>query len=695
MGAVSALPADDPAVSAFPPQGGRREVMLVEDSPDYAQAVKVMLDYGSRGESFDVVHFVTVGEAVAHISGGDIACVLLDLNLPDASGVDAVRALQAAAPEVPIVVLTGVDDDQVALDAMHEGAQDYLVKSRADVDLITRSIRYAMERARSERQRTALAHERSARAEAEAMASTISRLERLTEAALAHLSLEDLLDELLDHVSEMLEADTAAILLLDEERDVLEVRAAKGVETEHTANVVVPVGQGIAGRVVSERRSMIVDDVSQVEVVTPVIRERVRSLIAVPLVAEQRIVGVMHVGTFTPRHFTAEESVVLQLAADRAARAIERARAYQQEHETAVTLQRSLLPDRLPEVPGLGLAARYLPGAAGAEVGGDWYDVIPLADGRVGIAMGDVVGRGIPAASLMGQLRNALRAYAVEGHSAATVVERLDRLVQSLTPGRMATLLYMVLEPDGRSLSYANAGHLPALLVEPDRPPRLVEGARGVPLGVLPYATFEEASTSVAPGSTVVLYTDGLVEERGISLEIRLAELERVATPSFEGPNELCERLLAELLPEGAGLDDVALLALTTAPASSDRLALTLSAEPEALITARRALRNWLTEVGADPESLYDITLATGEACTNAIEHAYGPGEATFDLEATRGHDEVRIRVRDYGSWRAPRGHNRGRGLKLMETLMDDVRVVREETGTTVELRRRLVAAEE
>src|SRR5205085_5632511 len=139
----------------------------------------------------------------------------------------------------------------------------------------------------------------------------------------------------------------------------------------------------------------------------------------------------------------------------------------------------------------LALAARYLPGAAGTEVGGDWYDVIPLADGRVGIAMGDVVGRGIPAASLMGQLRNGLRAYAIEGHPPGAVLERLDRLVQSLNPGRMATLLYMVLEPDGRSVLIANAGHLPPLAVDSDLTPRLLEVGRGVPLGVLPYANFE------------------------------------------------------------------------------------------------------------------------------------------------------------------------------------------------------------
>jgi FixJ family two-component response regulator/anti-sigma regulatory factor (Ser/Thr protein kinase)/putative methionine-R-sulfoxide reductase with GAF domain len=678
-----------PRVNSQPPDDSR-EVVLIEDSADYARAVKSMLDYQPGEPPYEVTHFTKLADALAYVPQSGACCLLLDLNLPDARGIEAVSELQEVAPQVPIVVLTGVDDDQIALDAMHAGAQDYLVKARADVDLITRSIRYAMERVRSERHRAELRREQSRRAEAEAMAGTISRLERLTEVALGNLSPDELLSELLRHVCELLNTETAAILLLDEEREVLEVRAERGLSGEVESRFTVPVGAGFAGRIVSERRSIVIDDVSRGDVLSPILRKTVKSLLGVPLLAENRIIGVMHVGTTKPRKFTAEDTVVLQLASDRAARAIERARRFQQEHETAVTLQRSLLPDRLPDVPGLALAARYLPGAAGTEVGGDWYDVIPLADGRVGIAMGDVVGRGIPAASLMGQLRNGLRAYAIEAHPPAAVLERLDRLVQSLNPGRMATLLYMVLEPDGRNAVFANAGHLPPLVVESDGSPRLLEGARGVPLGVLPYTTFEETEARLAPDSTLVLYTDGLVEERGISIEIRLDDLQRAASAPFEGPNELCERLLRQMLPEGPGVDDVAVLALTTAPASTDRLALTLPAEPEALITARRALRNWLSELGVEPDLVYDITLATGEACTNAIEHAYAPGEASFDLEASRGTDDVLVTVRDYGSWRPPRGRNRGRGLKLMETLMDAVTVRREKTGTIVELRRSL-----
>jgi serine phosphatase RsbU (regulator of sigma subunit)/anti-sigma regulatory factor (Ser/Thr protein kinase)/DNA-binding response OmpR family regulator len=680
----------DETAPATEPEPGRREVMLVEDSLDYARAVEAMLGYAPAADVFEVVHCQTLREAEAHLAASEVSCVLLDLGLPDASGLEGVHRLQAAAPEVPIVVLSGMDDEELALEAMHAGAQDYLVKQRADSDLITRSIRYAMERVRTEQQRIALLREQTARAEAEAIAGTVTRLERLTEAALANLTLDQLLDELLEHVSEMLEADTAAILLLDEERGVLEVAAAKGLEGEVESRVQIPLGHGFAGRIAAERRSIVIDDVSKADIVSPVVRQRVASLLGVPLLAARRVIGAMHVGTAKPRAFTAEDTVVLQLAADRAARAIERAQRFQQEHQTAVTLQRALLPERLPDVPGLALAARYLPGAAGAEVGGDWYDVIPLSDGRVGIVMGDVVGRGIPAASLMGQLRNALRAYAVEGYEPAIVLERLDRLVQSLSPGRMATLLYFVLAPDGRSATFASAGHLPPLVVPPAGEPRLLHGRRGIPLGVLPYASFADETVAIEPGATLVLYTDGLVEERGISLEARLETLRCLAAGTFAGPNELCEHLLAELLPEGAGADDVALLALTTAPVAGDSISLTLPAVPEALIVARRALRNWLTEMGADPQLLYDVTLATGEACTNAIEHAYAPGDANFELAAARVDGQLVVTVRDQGHWRPPRGRHRGRGLKLMETLMDEVTIRREPGGTTVELRARL-----
>src|SRR3954452_19972463 len=240
---VNSVSADDPATPvADGDSAGGEEIILIEDSADYARAVKTMLDYPRGAAAYAVTHFTQLADALAYVPACQACCVLLDLNLPDAAGIEAVHALQDAAPLIPIVVLTGVDDDQLALDAMHAGAQDYLVKARADVDLITRSIRYAMERARSERHRADLQREQLARVEAEAMADTLSRLERLTEAALANLSLDELLNELLGHVCDLLETDTAAILLLNEERQVLEVTAERGIYGEADARVTVPVG---------------------------------------------------------------------------------------------------------------------------------------------------------------------------------------------------------------------------------------------------------------------------------------------------------------------------------------------------------------------------------------------------------------------------------------------------------------------
>jgi len=665
-------------------------VVLIEDSAVFAKAVShaLLLETEPR---FEVHHCSRLSEGAKYVRDHDVDCVLLDLGLPDAQGIEALRLLQASARDVAVVVLSGVEDERLALQAVHEGAQDYLVKGRADAALITRSIRYAVERRRAEHDRAAFMREKAARAEAEAVADTVRQLERLTEAALSQLPLDDLLDTLLDRVAEMLDADIAAILLLDEEREVLEWRAARGFAEEEVAqSVPVPVGKGFAGRVFSERRPIAIEDIGAAQVVNPILRARVQSMIGVPLTVERRTIGVLHVGSAVARSFGAEESGLLQLAADRAALAIERARVFEQEHETAVTLQRSLLPDRLPEVPHASLAARYLPGASGAEVGGDWYDVIELPDGRLGVGMGDVVGRGIRAASLMGQLRNGLRAYALEGHSPQDAVERLDRLVQVLAPGRMATLIYGTIAPDGRSFTFSNAGHLPPVLISPRGDATLVEGGRAVPLGVLPYSTFVDATVPIEPGSTLFLCTDGLVEVRDVSIEERLGLLRDVASREYETPDDLCETMLAELLPEGPGSDDVAMLAIKLTVLATGPFSMTLPAEPEALIAARRALRRWLSEAGADPNASYDITLAAGEACTNAIEHAYTPGQATFDLEASRDTGVLTIRVRDHGHWRSPRGSNRGRGLKLMQTLMDDVKVETTETGTIVEMTKQL-----
>ena len=346
-------------------------------------------------------------------------------------------------------------------------------------------------------------------------ADNLTRLQAITEAALAHLELDELLGQLLARIVEPLRADTAAILLLDEQGEELVARAARGLEEEVERGVRIPLGRGFAGRVAAERRAIAVPDLDQIEVLNPLLREKgVRSLLGVPLLVEGQVAGVLHVGTLTPREFTDEDATLLQLVADRAALAIEHARLYEREHAIAESLQRSLLPDRLPELPGTAVAARYVPARRETEVGGDWYDVIPLREGMVGLAIGDVAGHGVGAAAMMGQLRSALRAYALDGHAPGGLLERLNRLMRRLWPQRMATVLYAVFDVEAATLRFANAGHLPPLVVAPGPTAAFVDEASAEPLGVVDYARYPEAEVALGVGASLVLCTDGLVERR-------------------------------------------------------------------------------------------------------------------------------------------------------------------------------------
>jgi anti-sigma regulatory factor (Ser/Thr protein kinase) len=360
------------------------------------------------------------------------------------------------------------------------------------------------------------------------------------------------------------------------------------------------------------------------------------------------------------------------------------------EHVAAVaeTLQRSLLPERLPELPGLAISARYVAGSTDAQVGGDWYDVIALRDGQAGIAIGDVVGHGLDAAARMARLQNALRAYALEGLRPSLVLERMNGFAREVSGGPMATLLYGVVDPEEGKLRLATAGHPPVLVIAPDGDAYFAEGPAGSPLGVVPFPSYEEATIPIEPGSTVLLYTDGLVERPEASLDEGLEWLRAFAAGIPSHPDELCGALLRARFADVAPRDDVALLAVRFEPVQIDRIEMTLRAEPESLAQMRRALGRWLRAAGAADAETYEVLVATGEACANAIAHAYPPGEASYVVEGRRHDGAVEIRVRDFGSWRAPRSGSQGRGIGLIEQLMDEVEIDRGPAGTIVRMRR-------
>jgi PAS domain S-box-containing protein len=554
--------------------------------------------------------------------------------------------------------------------------------------LLAGFIRDVTDRKRQQDEREALVREQAARAEAERVAEMVSGMQLLVDAALAHRTLDDILFDLVARVRAVLDADAAAIYLAAD-RTLALAAASGGVPADRIAEPV-PFGEGFAGRVAAEREPILVQDPTAAELPYPALAQlEIDSLIGLPLLAEGEVTGVLVVGAAAPRHFSADDVNLLRLAADRVALAVDHARVYEREHRIAETLQRSLLPDRLPQLPGLSVAARYLPAAAEAEVGGDWYDVLPTPSGGVGLVMGDVAGKGLAAASMVGRLRSALRAYALEGHPPARVVEQLNRLIwteEDVT--QMATLLYVVVDPVAGRLTWVNAGHPPPLLLSDSRTPQFLEGGSTVPLGVLPFPEFAEVSVPIEQGSTVVLYTDGLVERPGEHIDNGLDRLAEAVRGASVDPQEICDLVLRELVPEIGAPDDVALLTLRTIP-MADRFEAELPTEPEALASMRGLLRRWLSHVQGSEQEIAEVVTACGEAATNAIEHAGAgtPFEISGQVEGRR----VEISVRDFGAWRTPREGDRGRGLSLMRALMDTVDVVPTAEGTTVRMQRTLL----
>lgn len=413
-----------------------------------------------------------------------------------------------------------------------------------------------------------------------------------------------------------------------------------------------------------------------------------RAIMIVPLRAHGRTLGaVTFVSSRASRRYERRDLTFAEDLARRAALAIDNARLYRHEQDVAEALQNSLLPDSLPELAGMELAARYVSGTAGVEVGGDWYDVIPLGDQRVALVIGDVAGRGIPAASAMGQLRIALRAYALEDPSPVEVVERVNKLAGTLPNGDMATLIYLVFDPTMGTVEMVNAGHPPALVRRSDGSTAYASASPGQPIGVLSRPHYAPATVSLAPGSSLLLYTDGLVERRGEAISEGLARLAEAVVDGPSSADGLCDHLIEDLLSNQERPDDVAMLLLGVR-GSPERVEMSLPAEATSVPAARHAVTRLLDRASAGPGDRQAVAVALSEATANVVEHAYGPQQAAFELKADLDGAVIRIIVRDYGRWRGARGEHRGRGTTLMEACMDSVEREVTVRGTIVRMER-------
>jgi serine phosphatase RsbU (regulator of sigma subunit)/anti-sigma regulatory factor (Ser/Thr protein kinase) len=525
---------------------------------------------------------------------------------------------------------------------------------------------------------------------AEEAVTHLEDVQRVTEAALAYLDLDDLLAELLERVTEILEADTAAVLLVEDGGRTLVARAAKGLEEEVERGFQLPIGHGFAGRIAFTREPLVIEDLEQsrIQPVNPLFREKgVRALLGVPLVVEGEVIGVLHVGALRPREFHESDLELLQLVADRVALSIERSRLMVQ-GQIAETLQRSLLPRRLPRVPGLRMAARYLPAAEQSAVGGDWYDVIELENQRIGFVIGDVAGHGMAAATFMGQLRSAIRAYALDTASPATVITKVAEFSDRMH-SRMATLIYATLSLNTWEVRFARAGHPYPLLLRSDGRAEFLSDVGGPPLGTGGRQVYDEQTVALSAGETLLLYTDGLIERRGRQLSEGEAALVEVTANAPDEPELMCQAITSQLTEDIRIADDIAVLAVQTV-GLHELLDVQIPAEPRQLATIRQLVRRWVEANGGTDDDCAAFAIAVSEACANAIEHAYGPQHATIEVLAALVDGEATVSIRDRGAWREPRRGNRGRGIPIMREFMDDVSIERGERGTTINLLRRL-----
>lgn len=387
----------------------------------------------------------------------------------------------------------------------------------------------------------------------------LRRIESVTDSALAELDPERLPQQLLQRVREVLAADTVAVLLHDRPAGQLYVAGSVGVEWEVPRGVRILVGEGLAGRVAATRRPAVQDTAEEPPAPDALPWEQgLRALLGVPMQAAGDLIGVLHVGSRAARDNTARDIQLLQLVADRIA-LVTQEQLSRPERAAVTALQRSLLPARLPPVPGLEFDARYIPGAL-SGVGGDWYDVLDLPEERVGVVIGDVAGHGLPAAVVMGRLRSALRAYALDSDDPAEVLSKLDRKAVHFEAGEMATVAYAVIDLPGHTMRLSLAGHPPPVLSVPGESPCFVPARIDPPIGFgLRTRARRSAATDLPADSTLCLYTDGLVERRGEAIDDNLDRLSKIVPASLP-VQQSCRAVMRAFVGVEPPEDDIALV---------------------------------------------------------------------------------------------------------------------------------------
>jgi anti-sigma regulatory factor (Ser/Thr protein kinase) len=409
------------------------------------------------------------------------------------------------------------------------------------------------------------------------------------------------------------------------------------------------------------------------------------SVASFPLVARERTVGALRIATGdgTQRIDDFRRELFEELAV-RIAVAIDSAQIYAREHHVADTLQRALLPERLPEHELVRFDAAYLPATEEAIVGGDWYDAFTLPDGRIALSIGDVAGHGLRAAVVMGEVRQAFRAAALNPTSPSVVLERANTIVNMRQNPIMVTAIFGIIDPATATITYAAAGHpapiiaLPCLMVE-----RLPSG--GIPLGIADAVEAIDWSFTIPPGAYLAFYTDGLIEHSHDVIEGEELLVEAMRAEIVERSSTPAHSLMRRVFGGRKNSDDAAALLVGTSDAPKSDFLFDFSAIPLAVPIARRTLVRYAARLGLDEDQTFALITAVGEAMANAVEHAYPEQPGIVRLRVANAGGKLCATIEDDGRWRqTQRSDERGRGLPLMRALMDGVEIRTDQSHTTI-----------
>jgi len=524
------------------------------------------------------------------------------------------------------------------------------------------------------------------------------RIQVMTQALSGALTQRDVAEVAIDALMLGTGADGAAVSIVLEDRQVQRKLASRGYDPEAQQTwVEIPLAEPTPGnRALTTGRMVFYGTFAALAADFPEAATRMRvtaheSFLFIPLASAGRTRGLAIISFTETVLLTGEDRTFVGLLASQVAQALDRARSFESERTIAETLQRSVLPASLPAVANVQLAARYLPGTQEVDVGGDWFDAILLPSGRVGLAVGDVVGKGVQSAATMAQLRNALRAFALDQMKPSSTISRLNRLTEAISESAFATVVYAVIDPVAGICRYTSAGHPPPLLLRPDGRAEYLEGGRGLPLGASTNARYRQETVELPVGSIVIFYTDGLVERRTESIDEGLERLRRAAETAPGNPERLVDHVLEALVGDAGRRDDIALLAVRLLAVTPGPLELDLPSGPRSLDLVRDALRTWLDSAPVTMSESHDIVLATWEACANAVEHPDGTESDTFAVRAELEDSSVLVTVTDRGRWHEETARpDRGLGIQLIRAVMSSVEIDTGESGTRVRLEKAL-----